>query len=530
MNESRLPKVVSKSARPTKIIQFIECLICPTGQGQGKPFKLLPFEKKFIKAIYSPHINNLRIVRRGILSMARKNGKSSLLACLVLAHLCGPETVPNGEIYTGANEREQAALIFKIAAQIVRGTPELQSVLKIVDSTKRIVHYKSGSFYHALSSEAGSKYGLNPTFVIYDELAQSRNHDLYNALDTSMGAREEPLFIIISTQSADPEHLLSKLIDDGLSAHDKTLVAHLYETSEDADIWDEKTWKDSNPALNKYRFIADVRSLADKAKRMPALEATFRNLYLNQRVDARSPFIPRAEWVACRTDGSLTAGERIYLGLDLSATTDLCALVAISADTRDQIHAWFWKPQDLLDEQERRDRVPYLAWVNAGYIDAPPGRSIDYSYIAQMIAELREEYEIVGMAYDRWRIENLFREFSAVGVDIWIDGKDNPLAGGLRLVPWGQGFHDMGPSLDMLETSILNRRFQHSGNPVLTWCFSNAIVVMNPSGDRKLDKSKSRFRIDGAVATAMAMGLKARDGSYEEEGPSVYEERGVLVI
>lgn len=533
MKETKLPKVVSKPTRPTKVIKFIECLICPTGQGQGKPFKLLPFEKKFIKAIYGPHINNLRLVRRGILSMARKNGKSSLMACLVLAHLCGPETVPNGEIYTGANEREQAALIFKIAAQIVRSTPELQTELKIVDSTHRIVHYKSGSFYRVLSSEAGSKHGLNPTFVIYDELAQSKNHDLYNALDTSMGAREEPLFIIISTQSADPEHLLSQLIDDGLNAHDPTIVAHLYETSEKADIWDEKVWGDSNPALNKYRFIADLRSLADKAKRMPSLETTFRNLYLNQRVDSQSPFIPRAEWVECQTDEELTEltqGKRIYLGLDLSATTDLCALVAISADSYDQVRSWFWKPLDLLDEHERRDRVPYRAWVHAGYIDATPGRSVDYSYIAGMIAELREEYEIIGIAYDRWRIENLLREFSLVGVDAWVDGKDTPLAGGLRLVPWGQGWRDMGPALDILETSILNRRFRHTGNPVLTWCFSNAIAIMNPSGDRKLDKSKSRFRIDGAVTTAMAIGLKARDGAYEEEGPSVYEERGIMVI
>lgn len=529
MNQ-KTKKIIFKRDRPDRIIRFIECLIVPTGEGQGKPFHLLPFEKKFIRAVYGPHQHDLRIVRRGILSMSRKNGKSSLLACLVLVHLCGPEAIANGEIYTGANEREQAALIFKIATQIIRITPQLQTELRIVDSTHRIVHYKSGSFYHALSSEAGSKYGLNPSFVIYDELAQAKNHDLYNAFDTSMGARKEPLFVVISTQSHDPNHLLSHLIDDGLHSDDPTIVAHLYETPSEADIWDPKSWKASNPALDKFRSLADMQSLANKAQRMPSLEAAFRNLYLNQRVDATSPFIPRAEWVACQTEEGLIPGESVFLGLDLSATTDLCALLAVSVENGDRVQAWFWKPHDLLEEHERRDRAPYLVWVNEGYIDAPPGRSVDYSYIAQMIAELREDYEIIGLAYDRWRIENLLREFSAIGMDAWVEGKDDPLSGGIRLVSWGQGFRDMAPALDALEQSILNRTFSHPGNPVLTWCFSNAIAITDAAGNRKLDKAKSRFRIDGAVATAMALGLKARDGAPEEEGPSVYEERGVVIL
>lgn len=521
MSSRRSSGITLKRDRPARVIQFIEALTVPSGTLAGKKFTLLPFQKRFIRDIYGPHRGGRRVVRRAILSLGRKNGKSTLVAGLVLAHLCGPEAEPNGEIVTGANEREQAALIFKIASQIVRATPELQDVVRIVDSTHTMVHFQSGSVYRALSREAGSKMGLNPTMVIYDELAQAKARDLYDALDSSMGARSEPLFIIISTQSHDPEHLLSKLIDDGLRSDDPTIVAHLYSTPDDADPWDERSWKASNPALGVFRMADDMRAMAAKAKRLPANEPAFRNLFLNQRVDASAPLVPRAEWVVCRGDRSLEAGERVYLGLDLAATTDLCALVAVSADDSDRVRCWFWKPGDTLDDHESRDRVPYRGWAAEGHLEAPAGRSVDYGYIAERLAELAAEYEVVGIAYDRWRIEILLKELRAIGLEAWIDGKDTEIAGGVRLVPFGQGFRDMGPAVDALEKSVLERRLQHGGNPILTWCISNAQAVSDPAGNRKLDKSKSRFRIDGAVALAMALGFKAREAP-EPQG-SVYE-------
>lgn len=513
--------ITLKRDRPARVVQFIEALTVPSGALQGKKFALLPFQKRFIRDIYGPHRGGRRVVRRAILSLGRKNGKSTLVAGLVLAHLCGPESVPNGEIVTGANEREQAALIFKIAAQIVRATPELQEEVRVVDSTHTMVHFRSGSTYRALSREAGSKMGLNPTMVIYDELAQAKARDLYDALDSSMGAREEPLFIVISTQSHDPEHLLSKLIDDGLRADDPTIVAHLYATPDDADPWDERSWKASNPALGVFRTLEDMRALAAKAKRLPANEPAFRNLFLNQRVDARSPLIPRAEWVACRGERGLELAEPIYLALDLSATTDLCALVGVSANDGDRTACWFWKPAELLDEHERRDRVPYRGWAAEGHLNAAPGKTVDYGYVAQEIARLRGDYEVLGMAYDRWHIAQFRKEATGIGLDTWEDGKDEPLAGGLRIVPFGQGFKEMGPAVVALEQSVLQRRLSHGGHPILTWCISNAVAVSDPSGWRKLDKSKARFRIDGAVALAMALGLKAREAP-EPQG-SVYE-------
>ncbi len=289
---------------------------------------------------------------------------------------------------------------------------------------------------------------------------------------------------------------------------------------------DPEAWKASNPALGLFRSLKDLEEQAKQAKRMPSAQNTFRVLCLNQRVNMNSPLIGRDDWLNSTGNATLKPREKIYLALDLSAKTDLTALVAVSAEDGSRIGAWFWKPADLLEDHERRDRVPYRQWVKDGWIEATPGRSIHPRAVANRIAELCQEYEVLGMAYDRWQIDNLLREFDAIGFAAHKDG-DN--ADGLRLVPWGQGYRDMTPAIDALETDILHGELKHAGNPVLTWNIANAVAVMDPSGGRKLDKQKARFRIDGAVALAMVMGLKARERQVED-GPSVYESRGIRMI
>ena len=515
--------MAKSSDRVKAIIKFIEQLTVPSGKGQGTPFKMRKFELLFIEAVYGP-VDKFwkRIVRRAILSLARKNGKTAFIACLVLVHLVGPEAEVNGEIYSAATEREQAGIVFKYASQIVRADPELLSYIKIVDSTKTMVCYSNGSIYRAISAEAGTKYGYNPTVVIYDELAQARNRDLYDALDTSMAAREEPLFIVISTQSNDPQHLLSQLIDDGLSGDDPTTVCHLYAVPDDADeeaiFKSVKLWRLANPALGDFRSLSEMRTAAKRAKRMPTFEAAFRNLYLNQRIDAQAPLIPRAEWMGCVGEYSIKPEEGLYLALDLSGAQDLTSLTGVTEGKDSRIKAWFWKPEASIKEHELRDRVPYTVWEKQGYIETTPGRAVQYEWVVERIAKIATEYHICGIAFDRWRIEIFLNACNRVGLSVYVEGKDDPIDGAIRLVPWGQGFKDMAPAIDAFEVAILERRLVHDGNPVLTWNISNAMTGKpDPAGNRKLDKSASRFRIDGAVTLAMALGLKARDMTWDVE-------------
>lgn len=471
------------------------------------------WQKRFIRDIYEPHgLDGRRRVRRAILSIARKNGKTALIAALVLCHLVGPEAITNGEIYSAANDREQAAQVFKVAAQMVRADPELLALVRVVDSTKTITCFGNGSFYKAMSAEAGTKHGLNPSLVIFDELAQAKNRELYDVLDTSMGARAEPLFVTISTQSNDPEHILSKLIDDGLTAGDPTICVHLYAVPDDCpDIFDPRVWKLANPALGDFRSLDELRSLADKAQRMPAEEPKFRNLYLNQRFSASTPLISRADWKACERPGALEPGEDIYLALDSASTTDLASLVAVSATDGDRVQAWFWKPELLVDEHSNRDfghgNRRYQEWAKDGWLELTPGRSINPEFIAAKVGELNSRYRIRGLAYDRWRVADFLRHLDQAGIVAHADEEGQ----GLRLVPWGQGFRDMAPAVDALELAVIEARLRHPGSPPLTWNIANAVVSTDPAGNRKLDKDKARFRIDGAQALAMVLGLKARD-------------------
>lgn len=494
------------------------------------------WQKRFIRDIYEPHYlvdgKLMRRVRRAILSIARKNGKTALIAALVLAHLVGPEAIRNGEIYSAANDREQAAQVYKVAAQIVRADPELSDILRCVDSTKTIACYSNGSFYRAMSSESGTKHGLNPTFVVFDELAQAKNRELYDVLDTSFGARADPLFVVISTQSNDPEHILSKLIDDGLNANDPRIVCHLYAADEDCNLNDPKQWKKANPALGDFRSLEDLRALVEKAIRSPAEEPKTRNLYLNQRIAPHASLISVPEWKACAGNADIADRESVYLALDMSKLVDLTALVMGSADDVTRIKPFFWKPEDLLTEQSNRDfgagNNRYGQWRDEGYLLTSPGRSINPGVVALKIAELCNQYNVLGMAYDRWRIDDLLREFDRAGLEAYVDKGDGK-GSGLRLIPWGQGFKDMAPAIDALELAVIERNIIHPSNHVLNWNMGNAVAVMDPSGNRKIDKDSVRFRIDGAVALTMLMGLKARDRA--NDFASVYTaDRGLLVL
>lgn len=500
-------------ARATAVIKFIEKLTVPSGKGQGEPFKLEPFQKLFIRAVYEPQLKLRRVVRRAILSMARKNGKTALIAAIVLAHLVGPEAIVHGELYSAANDRDQAAIVYKFARQMVDLDPELGQMIELVPSTKTMIARRTGSVYRAISAEAGTKHGYLPSLVIYDELAQAKNRDLYDVLDTSFGARDEPLFIVISTQSNDPEHIMSKLIDDGISGVDPAIVCHLYAADEECELGDEKQWHKANPALAKFRDYEDLATSIRKAIRMPAEEPKVRNLFLNQRVSPHASLISRAEWKACAGESKLQDGEEVYLSLDLSSTVDLTALMIGSVSDPCRIEPHFWKPRDKLIEHSSRDfgsgSHRYREWAEAGRLHDSPGKTINPEAVALFIAEMSQRYRIKGMAYDRWHMDYILREFDRIGLQAYEDCEKG--GDGLRLVPWGHGYRDMGPAIDALELAVIERQLIHPNNPVLNWNMANAVATSDPAGNRKLDKDKARFRIDGAVALSMLLGLRARD-------------------
>lgn len=471
--------------------------------------------------------------------MGRKNGKTELIAALCLAHLCGPVQEKNGQIYSAAADREQAGLIFAAAASMVRMDPVLEAALNIIDSRKRIVHLQSGSFYQAISSESKTKHGFNASVILYDELAQAPNRGLYDVLTTSTGARAEPLTFVISTQSADPLHIMSELTDYGRklidgTIEDETFKAFVYEVPKDADIWAEPNWYLANPALGDFRSLEEMRLFAQRAQRMPSAESAFRSLYLNQQVDAEGSLFSVADWKSVEFFLSFDdyLGREAYAAIDLSGKNDLTALsLVFPADEGFDALQTFWAPHEGLQERETRDRVPYVQWHRDKFIETTPGRSINYAYVAKKIAELMGQVRLKALAFDRWRIDDLVRELDDIGVNSEIvkPGAEPVGSPDLILIPHGQGYQDMSPAIENLETSVFNGVLRVQKNPVMTMCALNAVCTMNEVGERKLDKrpGKSTGRIDGAVALAMAMHCAARG---PRDTGSVYETRGVIEL
>jgi len=492
--------MAKKLTRGEKVIAFIEkYLRVPEGEHIGKKLKLEDFQKKFILDVY----DNPHGTKRGILSTARKNGKTGLIAALLLAHVAGPEALTNTQIVSGALSREQAALVFDLACKMVNQSPELRQVVKVVPSSKRLIGMQRNVVYKALAAEGKTAHGLSPVLAILDEIGQvTGSHDAFiEAIKTSQGAHKDPLLLAISTQAASDADLLSIWIDDAQASKDPKIVCHVYETPPDMGLTDEQGWHMSNPALGKFRSIDDLREQMLEAARMPSAESMARNLLLNQRVSINSPFISRNAWESVFGEvAPIESCTEIFGGLDLSQRNDLTALVLIGqSQGRWHVYPYFWTPESGIMDRVKRDRVPYDVWVKQGHLRTTPAATIEYDWlahdIAKIVAPLRN---LSGIAYDRWRIDILKKEFERISVD-------------LPLSDWGQGFKDMSPALEALEEKILNKKLLHGNNPVLNMCAANATLVKNPAGDRKLEKVKNTGRIDGMVALCMAAGLAERN-------------------
>lgn len=491
-------------------IRWIEeyCRI-PEGRDVGKPVRLRQWQKDDLRRIY----DNPAGTRRAILSFGRKNGKTALAAFIVLLHLCGPEARANSQLFSAAQSRDQAAILFSLAAKIVRMSPDLSDEIGIRDSGKQLYCQELGTLYRALSAEASTAYGLSPVLIIHDELGQVKGprSELYEALETATGAQESPLSIVISTQAPTDADLLSLLIEDGLSGADPRVVVSLYTAPMDADPFAEETIRLANPAFGDFQNAAEVLGMAEDARRMPSREAEYRNLILNQRVDMNAPFVSRSAWAAC--GGPVVDdldGLPVFGGLDLSEVNDLTALVLVAPVEKVwHVKPTFWLPGHSLADKARADRVPYDIWARDGWLNTTPGATVDYEFVADHLAALVDRLDVRKIAFDRWNWRHLKPWLAKAGFT------EAQLEGDAAIFEqMGQGFQSMSPALRDLESAILNQRIAHGGHPVLEMCAANATVQSDPAGNRKLSKIKSHGRIDGMVALAMAMSVA---GTWESQ-------------
>jgi phage terminase large subunit-like protein len=490
----------SAVTRGETVITFCEKFLrVPDGRLVGDPVKLLPWQREVVFAIYDSEPP----ARRVIITLGRKGGKTEFAAMLLLASLAGPVARPNAQILSAAQSRDQAAIVFGLAAKMVRFNVDLSRICHIRDTAKSITGFRTGVEYRALSAEAKTAYGTSPVFAIHDELGQVRGprSELYDSLETGAGAHQNPLSIVISTQAPTDADLLSTLIDDAEISNDPTIKLFKWAADHDDDPWDEATWHKANPGL-RYGLpnIEELRRNAEQAKRLPALEARFKNLHLNMRIAAENHFIGPEVWKlnAGAPDLSVFKDAPVFGGLDLSTRQDLTALVFVAKDSEGFVHVQplFFIPEKGLRERADRDKAPYDLWVEEGLITATPGHSVDYSYVAAVLANFAARCDIREVRYDPNLFGFLEKELERKGVQI-------------PLVSHPQNPRGMTDPLGELEALALNGRLRHGMHPILTLHARNSIIKQDSSGYRKIDKSHVTGRVDGMVALAMAVAALA---------------------
>ena len=510
-------------ARARRAVEFIQKLKHTKGEYAGHNFILQDWQRdKIIRPLFGTvNPDGTRQYRTCYVELPRKNGKTTIASAIAL-YLLYADSEAGCEIYSAANDRQQAALVFNEAAAMVRQEHNLFNISKIIDSQKRIVYHRFNSFYCAISAEAYTKWGINAHGIIYDELHAAPDRDLWDTLTTSTGSRRQPLTLVITTAGFDrnsicwEQHNYALKVQNGI-IEDPTFLPVIFSAPEDADWKDEKVWKSSNPALGTFRNIDEMRTLCKKAQETAALEMTFRRLYLNQWVNSVERWLPMDAWDACNIQVDLKSlqGRTCYAGLDLSSTTDLTALALVFAadDGTCDVLTYFWIPGDTAIQKERKDRVPYRTWAKKGLITLTEGNVIDYKYIKHTLEKLREKYDIAEIAFDRWGATKLSQDL--------IDA-------GFLMVPFGQGFASMSAPTKELMNLVLSKKIRHGGHPVLRWNCDNLVVRTDPAGNIKPDKEKSTQKIDGMVALTMAIDRASRHSKLVDT--SIYEDHGMVTL
>jgi phage terminase large subunit-like protein len=514
---------VIDQVKADRVLKFMRLLKNPKGGSIKKrpTIKWLPWQEQFFTDIFATVTPmNLRQFREAFVEIPRKNGKTTMIAaCVVYVLFMCPEY--GKEIYSAANDRDQAGLVFNMAASMIRANPALKKRCRIYDSTKRIVVPATESFYRALSRESATAHGLNPFFVIYDELHEAKNRDLYDVLKTGQGTWPDPLFVTITTAGDDMDGICfeiyqyAKQITAGI-VDDPTFYPLIFEAEDEDDIWSEAIWKKANPSAGAFRDLEEIRTYAKRAKLLPTMELSFRRLYLNQWVQSTTRWMRREVWRAAVGTVKVAdlAGRQCYAGLDLSSTDDFSALVLVFPmdDEGFAVLPFFWIPESRLAKR-RKTGLQLEPWVRAGLLEVTPGEVVDYNFILARIAQLMQGYDIREVAFDRWGAAKLRADIENTG---------------LALVQFGQGFSSMSGPMKELERLIINQKLAHGGHPVLDWMVDNVIARVDPAGNIKPDKEKSKEKIDGVVA--LIMGLDRAIRWRENNPPSIYDSRELLVL
>ena len=501
-------------------VEWIQHLRQFQGRWKGARLWLMDWQKEIIRELFGWKLDGLRLYRSAYIEAPRKSGKSTMAAAIGL-YLALGEDEPSPEVYFAAYDRDQAKVCYDMARYIVEQDDELLDATAIYLSRNEIQLLQNpGGKLKPLSRENLKQFGLNVHGLIYDEVMTLKSREMWDALLTAQGSREQPLCFAISTAGWErtslcyEQHEVVRQISEG-TTFDPTFLGVVYGAPEDADWTEEEVWKAANPSLGESASVAFYREKCQSAKNKPTEQNAFRTLLLSQWVGQAERFLEMTAWDGCMDAPDLVPGSPAFGGLDLSATQDLTAFtVVVPRDLTLEVRCWAFLPAEGIRDREKRDRVPYRVWADQGHLILTPGETIDYDYVRAAITEAAELFDLIDVEYDRWNSSQLVQDLEKEGV--------------VAMIATGQGFASMSAPMKELQKGILERRYAFGANPLLRWCASNVSAAVDAAGNVKPDKSRSAHRIDPITALIMATDGWMRRGRTPPR-ESIYSKRGMAV-
>jgi phage terminase large subunit-like protein len=485
------------------IITFIQTFCHHSvGQWAGQKLKLEPWQQALLWILFGWQFTDTgyRRFKFAYIELGRGNGKSMIASCVALYELLGSGE-PGAECFSIATRKEQAKIVFDEACRIIKQSPVLK---------KRVKNYRDSLFipdtaskFQPLASDEDSLDGLRPQCIIADELAawSTSGRKLWDVLVSALGKRRSPLFFAITTAGSDRNSVCWQQrsyvanVLNGIFEDDRWYgwIAGL---DEGDDYEDPETWVKANPNLDVSVSRSDLADAVRKAKNDPASLNGVLRLRLGVWTTNSTQWMPMDKWDACNgeVDREALKGRPCYSGLDLSTSIDISAFVMLfpphGSDTKWRVLCEFFLPGDNLPARVKRDRVPYDVWNRQGLFNLTEGTVIDYDVIRNRIKAFGKLYNIREIAFDRWGAQQICTQLTGDG---------------FQMVEFGQGFASMGAPTKRLMELVLSGELAHGGNPVLRWMASNTMVEIDPAGNIKPSKSKSREKIDGIVSLCMAI-------------------------
>jgi phage terminase large subunit-like protein len=526
------PGAVFDPDRVDKVIQAFSLLRHTQGQWAGQPLRPDPWQVAYILAPVFGWVRwdedsqtYVRIVRELYVDVPRKNGKSTLAGGLAIYMTCA-DGEQGAQVITAATTKEQAGFVFEPVRKLAEAAPALKKhVLPLKD---KILHKRSGSYFKPIASVAGAQHGANIHCAIVDELHEHKTPELVETIETGTGSRRQPLVCIITTADSGKRESVydrkrqrvEKLARRVFAAPSVYGVVWAAERDDDPHV--EATWRKANPGYGVSPTRAYLQAKSDEAKQSPADLAKFLRLHLGRRTKQETKFLTLESWHrnAGMVDEARLHGREAYGGLDLAATSDLCALCWLFPDDeRGGFDAlWrLWTPEDNVDALDQRTAGAASVWVREGLLVATPGNVADYDYIQLQIERDMDAFDVRSIGFDPW---------SAVPLTNKLAEAEAPM------VKVRQGFVTMSPPLKELQRLLLKGtpevpQLRHGGNPAVTWMVDNLAVAMDPAGNVKPDKARSAEKIDAVSALVTAM-----SEAMTREAPvkSAYEDGDLMVL